>query len=82
MHARPAVRLQRLVSNWGSYPDWSPYQGTVVEKAITFEQDNQWRDNHYSGPWRFMALELWNRDPAGASGALAPYGQDAGSTLD
>ena len=46
-----------ISSNYGSYPDWSPYKGTVVEKHITFDQGNRFTHNHYVGPWRFMALE-------------------------
>ena len=70
-----------VFSNYGSYPSWSPYLGTVVEKEITLEQDNQWRNNHYSGPWRFMALELGNRIPW-REWRGSTYGQDSGSTLD
>jgi len=69
-----------LASNWGSYPDWSPYQGDQVEKAITFHQGNRWSDNSYRGPWHFMAGELWNR-VSWQEWRAAPYGQDAGSTL-
>lgn len=69
-----------LFSNYGTFPDWSPYKGTVVEEAITFDQHNVWTDNTYVGPWRFMVLEMgntvswdeWQGDP---------YDQDAGSTL-
>jgi hypothetical protein len=47
-----------VFSQWGTYPDWSPYHGTVVEEAITFHQDNLFANNTYVGPWRFMAHEL------------------------
>lgn len=50
-----------VFSQYGTYPSWSPYRGTVVENAITFTQDNIWAGNSYVGPWRFMALELGNR---------------------
>jgi hypothetical protein len=68
-----------LFSNYGTYPDWSPYKGTVVEKNITFNQGNVWSGNSYTGPWRFIGLDLgnvlsWDQWRA------APYGQDAGST--
>ena len=70
-----------LFSNYGTFPDWSPYQGEVVEEAITFEQNNVWRNNTYTGDWRFMVEEngntitwaVWRSDP---------YRQDHGSTLN
>lgn len=68
-----------LISNWGSYPEWSPYQGTVVEEAITHQQDNHFRDNTYLGPWSFMAEELW-QTVSWQEWRAAPYGQDAGSS--
>ena len=66
-----------LFSNYGTYPDWSPYKGTVVEKHITFSQHNLWTHNSYFGPWRFMALQAghtvsWTR-------WRSTYHQDAGS---
>jgi hypothetical protein len=69
-----------LVSQWGSYPDWSPYQGTVVEKAITFRQDNRWQANRYRGPWRFQVLELGNV-VGWTTWRQRPYRQDSRSTL-
>ena len=73
--------FQGMFSEYGTYPSWSPYQGTVVEKHITFVQDNHFVSNTYHGPWRFMALEQgdvlsWGRWRA------SPYDQDAGSTLN
>jgi hypothetical protein len=71
---------QALLSNFGTWPAWSPYQGEVVQDAITFEQGNRWSDNRYVGPWKFVV-----RDTAGlvdfASWQAAPYGQDQGSTI-
>lgn len=46
-----------LLSNWGTYPTWSPYQGSKVQDAITFRQDNLWASNAYVGPWQFVAFE-------------------------
>ncbi|GAB3008753.1 right-handed parallel beta-helix repeat-containing protein [Amycolatopsis acidiphila] len=46
-----------LLSNYGTYPDWSPYQGDVVQEAITSNQHNQWHDNTYSGPWTFVSSD-------------------------
>lgn len=82
----PACRVSRacgfvgLFSNWGSYPSWSPYQGDVVERAITFDQDNLWARNRYVGPWSFMVLEQGNR-VGWRQWRARPYGQDAGSVL-
>jgi nitrous oxidase accessory protein NosD len=67
-----------VFSNYGTYPRWSPYKGRVVQKAITFKQNNIWRDNTYTGSWQFMVQEAghvvtWD------AWRSAPYGQDAGS---
>ena len=40
-----------VVSNYGTYPAWSPYHGTLVQDAITHDQDNYWYSNDYFGPW-------------------------------
>lgn len=68
-----------VISNYGTYPSWSPYKGDVVQKAITFNQNNKWSNNKYYGPWQFMTQETgslkdWNTWRGG------PYNQDAGST--
>ena len=72
---------QGIFSNYGTYPDWSPYKGTVIEDAITFHQNNAFANNAYFGPWGFtaydqsqkMGFETWQ---------AAPYNQDAGSTMN
>jgi hypothetical protein len=69
-----------LMSNYGTYPDWSPYRGTVVEEWVTLRQDNVWSDNSYTGPWRFMAREQGN-EVSWDEWRSAPYSQDRGSTL-
>jgi Right handed beta helix region len=66
--------FQGLFSNWGTSPDWSPYQGRVVERNITWHQGNRWRDNRYVGAWHFMVMDQatvvpWHR-------WRARYGQD------
>ena len=69
-----------LFSNYGTYPDWSPYKADVVENNITFEQNNVWRNNTYVGEWHFMvkeagqtvSWEVWRSEP---------YRQDAQSTF-
>jgi parallel beta-helix repeat protein len=66
-----------IFSHWGSVP---PYDGTVVEKNITFDQNNHFASNTYSGPWRFMVLQQGNA-VSWATWRAKPYDQDAGSTL-
>lgn len=69
---------QGLFSNWGTSPDWSPYQGRVVERAITRKQHNRWAHNHYHGRWHFMV-----KDQAGVVSWhtwRSRWGQDHGST--
>ncbi|MEW2560870.1 right-handed parallel beta-helix repeat-containing protein [Streptomyces griseorubiginosus] len=69
-----------VLSNYGTYPDWSPYKGEAVADAITTGQHNRWHDNVYVGPWHFVA-----HDPAEVldftQWQSVPYRQDTGSTL-
>ncbi|MFI1536224.1 right-handed parallel beta-helix repeat-containing protein [Streptomyces anandii] len=77
------VKCDRMavLANYGTYPDWSPYQGDRVAEAITLKQQNRWHDNAYVGPWKFVV-----HDPSRVldftQWQSAPYRQDAGSTLD
>jgi hypothetical protein len=71
---------QSVLSNYGTYPSWSPYQGTVVQNAITFIQNNRWSNNKYFGPWRFMPFGT-ERDIDFRAWQAAPYNQDVGSTM-
>nr|WP_180218788.1 right-handed parallel beta-helix repeat-containing protein [Streptomyces albus] len=70
-----------VLANYGTYPDWSPYQGERVAEAITHDQRNRWHDNVYLGPWEFVA-----HDPSRVldfgQWRGTPYQQDADSTLD
>jgi hypothetical protein len=69
-----------VLSNWGTYPDWSPYRGPVVQRAITFEQDNTWHHNTYVGPWTFTPHDTSRRlTPDGWQ--AAPYAQDTCSAF-
>lgn len=43
-----------VLANYGTYPEWSPYKGTVVQRAIVDDQDVRWHDNAYAGTWGFM----------------------------
>jgi parallel beta-helix repeat protein len=70
-----------LFANFGTWPDWSPYKGNVIQQAITFRQDNRWRDNTYLGPWRFTPYDMGHSDPP-AVWQAAPYSQDGGSTFN
>ena len=69
-----------LLSNYGTYPDWSPYRADVVQQAITRDQNNHWRDNQYTGPWSFVVGDPSNVIDRGAWQA-SPYGQDENSNF-
>ncbi|MEV7779573.1 right-handed parallel beta-helix repeat-containing protein [Kitasatospora sp. NPDC088351] len=69
-----------VLSNYGTYPDWSPYKGKRVAEAITLKQDNRWHDNVYRGPWSFIADDP-GRPLDSAQWQGMPYQQDAGSTF-
>ena len=70
-----------IFSNYGTYPRWSPYHGKVVQKDITFHQNNVWRNNTYTGEWHFM-VEEYGKDVTWDVWRSAPYNQDAGSNLN
>lgn len=70
-----------VFSNYGTYPANSPYLGTVIQEAITFQQNNRWRDNRYVGAWRFMTYDMSHSIDFSAWRA-GPYNQDANSTLN
>ena len=69
-----------LLSNYGTYPSWSPYKGDVVQNAVTFKQTNSWHGNTYSGPWKFIPFDT-SRTLTSAQWTSAPYGQDACSNF-
>ncbi|WP_396287219.1 right-handed parallel beta-helix repeat-containing protein [Amycolatopsis sp. PS_44_ISF1] len=68
-----------LLSNFGTYPDWSPYRGDAVQNAITHGQGNTWHDNAYIGPWTFIAVDQSHILGIGEWEG-APYDQDARTT--
>jgi hypothetical protein len=70
-----------MLSNYGTYPDWSPYKGTAVSQAITFAQNNHWEGNTYNGPWTFMPYDTSHTISA-AQWQAAPYNQDALSSIN
>jgi hypothetical protein len=72
--------LSAIVANFGTFPDWSPFKGEVIQRSITFDQNNKFLDNTYEGDWQFSALEPgnvldWDE------WTDAPFSQDAGSTF-
>lgn len=72
---------QGIFSNYGTYPKWSPYKGEKISEAITFGQNNLFSDNAYFGPWGFTVYDA-SRKLSFGEWQAAPYGQDAGSTLN
>ena len=70
--------FQGLVSNYGTFPSWSPYQGYIVPNNITFHQDNRWLDNIYVGPWRYEIRTLGHA-VSWSTWRGSKYHQDAGS---
>ncbi|MGH3627156.1 MAG: hypothetical protein ACRDRL_06920 [Sciscionella sp.] len=70
--------FQGLFSNYGTYPSRSPYQGTVIEDAITFGQNDHFLNNIYIGPWMFMVHDQGTVLTCTAW-QTAPYNQDTGS---
>ncbi|MGH3097561.1 MAG: right-handed parallel beta-helix repeat-containing protein [Streptosporangiales bacterium] len=69
-----------IMSNWGTYPDWSPYKGDVIQQRITFKQGNRFFDNTYSGPWRFLVRDQ-DTSIVWSTWRSQPYQQDAHSTI-
>jgi glycosyltransferase involved in cell wall biosynthesis len=78
--AAVACGFQGVFSEFGSYPSWSPYQGTTVEQAITLHQGNRFFANVYNGPWQFMGTQQGNVI-SWQSWRAGPYRQDGGSSL-
>jgi Periplasmic copper-binding protein (NosD) len=70
-----------VISNFGSWPRWSPYKGERVQRAITFDQQNSWYRNTYVGPWSFTTLNPKGRVTQDQWGS-APYNQDRESTFN
>ncbi|AEA24086.1 right-handed parallel beta-helix repeat-containing protein [Pseudonocardia benzenivorans] len=68
-----------VLSNYGTYPDWSPYHGEVIQKAISTAQHNTWANNTYQGNWSFVfgAVEV----AVSAADWQNTQKQDVGSTF-
>lgn len=73
--------LQGIFSNSGSSPSWSPYMGSVIQQAITFNQNNTFSDNTYVGDWDFMVKDQ-STVASPAFWMASPYNQDVGSTFN
>lgn len=71
--------LNALLSNWGTYPTWSPYMARTVQDAVTYGQNNRFTNNRYVGDWKFNPYEM-KRVIELTAWKAAPYNQDAGST--
>jgi hypothetical protein len=72
--------LNGVFSQWGTYPSWSPYQGQIVENAITFHQNNVFAHNAYTGTWRIMAHDQGTELQLSAWQG-SPYNQDRNSSM-
>jgi hypothetical protein len=70
---------QGVLSNWGTYPSWSPYRAAAVQDAITFGQNNRFANNTYVGDWIFTARETGSA-LSFSTWRAAPYSQDAGGS--
>lgn len=69
-----------LLSTTGTYEAWSPYQGSTVKDAITYNQNNVWDTNTYVGDYsHFMPYDTGG-NASFATWRAAPYSQDAGSS--
>ena len=68
-----------IFSNFGTFPEWSPYMGRKVQEQITFGQGNRFTDNRYVGDWKFVVYEV-ARVVDFREWQSAPYNQDVGST--
>ncbi|WP_329404166.1 right-handed parallel beta-helix repeat-containing protein [Streptomyces melanogenes] len=75
-----ACGLMAVLSNYGTYPDWSPYKGKRVADALILKQQNRWHDNVYRGPWTFVVDDP-DRKLDSVQWQGPPYRQDSGSTF-
>jgi hypothetical protein len=67
-----------IIANYGTWPEWHPYQGDVVQVAITTRQDNRFVANTYRGDWQFIYFDQGSF-VTGTEWAAA--GQDTTSTM-
>jgi nitrous oxidase accessory protein NosD len=69
-----------LFSNWGTFPQWSPYQKTTIQDWITFKQGNRFFSNTYAGPWHFV-VHGQGTTVNWPTWQGAPYSQDKDSVV-
>jgi hypothetical protein len=72
--------LSGIFSNYGTYPDWSPFKAWTIPDRITFSQNNVFRNNKYYGDWKFKLRDQGSNVVDWNAWRGAPYNQDAGST--
>lgn len=70
-----------MVALYGTFPSWSPYQGTTIQQSITFTQNNLWRNNTYTGDYGHWVPSDTSFTKSFSEWQAAPYAQDGGSTL-
>jgi Right handed beta helix region len=83
-HIGPECTPEKYCGFNGIFSDggsWLPYQGAVVEKHITLDQNNHFVSNSYNGPWEFMLQDQGNV-VSWSTWQGSPYDQDAHSTMD
>ena len=72
---------QGIFSNVGTFPSWSPYMGSGVQTAITFNQNNVFSNNTYVGDWNFK-VKSQSQNINFSVWQASPYSQDVGSTFN
>lgn len=68
-----------LISQYGTFPSWSPYLGDVISTDITFNRNNVFTKNTYVGDYRWMPFDT-GHNLSFAEWQTSPYGQDTGSS--
>jgi len=53
----------------------------AIDQAIAFHQNNVFKDNTYTGPWKFLAPDQSSAPLTPTAWQAAPYDQDVGSTF-
>ncbi len=71
-----------VLSNYGTYPDWSPVQGRrSSSRRSSTTSSVVWHDNTYVGPWSFMVGNV-GQVLDQAAWTAQPTRQDAGSSFN
>lgn len=68
-----------LISQYGTFPSWSPYLGDFISTDITFNRNNVFSRNTYTGNYRFMPFDT-GHNLSFTEWRATPYSQDSGST--